>query len=255
MVFRQCLYVCVFAGGGGGIMRWKDTCWQIIWPSVWAGTLHAKVNRPINYKRQAPSPSAAHCLVYSCWPVRTADILFRARRFVIGRGHTAQTLTRATLEPLSHPSTSTSHRLGPDNTRTVLMLERSCVRYREHKYGLTPGMRLDAARSTEHLLHQFSIKNTQIIAMVEHWYPQRHPTTKKKGLDCPKEGFFCINSQTTMWLNLQNFRFIKKNKTDFCNINKKHAMTQQKVYNQATNQTRFDLLTKKWAHENSQKSH
>lgn len=144
--------------------EWKDTCWQIIWPSVWATTLHAKVSCPINYKRQASQPSCTHCLIYPHWPVHTADILFWALRLVIGSGHTTQTLTRATLEPLSHPSTSASHRLRLDNAYTVLTFKCSCVGHREHEYGSTPGLSLNAARSKDPLLLRHYAHVLKIIA-------------------------------------------------------------------------------------------
>lgn len=111
------------------IMKWKDACWQIVWPSIWATTLHAKASCPINYKQQASELSCTHCLVYPSWPVCTADILFWALKFVIGGGHTTHTLTRATLEPLSHMPTSTLNRVHLDNTYTVLTLKCSLWRW------------------------------------------------------------------------------------------------------------------------------
>lgn len=141
-----------FLKGGGDISEWKDTCWQIIWPSVWATTLHAKLSCPINYKRHASRPSCTHCLIYPRWPVHTADILFWALRLVIGSGHTTQTLTWGTLEPLSHPSTSASHKLRLDNTHSVLTFKCSCVGHWEHESGSTPGMSLNTARSKDLLL-------------------------------------------------------------------------------------------------------
>lgn len=57
-----CECVCLCFLGANEIMGWKDTCWQIIWPSVWAATLHGKVSHAINYKRRASWASSAHTL-------------------------------------------------------------------------------------------------------------------------------------------------------------------------------------------------
>lgn len=101
----------------------------------------AKSVMPLIIRGGRPERAArTHCLIYPRWPVHTADILFRPLRLVIGAGHTTQGLTWTTLEPLSHPSTSTSHGLWLHNTQTVLTLKKAPVfGPREYEHGSTPG--------------------------------------------------------------------------------------------------------------------
>lgn len=110
----------------GEIAEWKDTCWQIIWPSVWATTvLHATVSCPINYKRQASQPGCAHC------PHLSPLTHSHSRHFVSGgcrtcnwrRPHSADLNTGhfgASQPPINIRLT---HRPRPDNTHTVLTFQ------------------------------------------------------------------------------------------------------------------------------------
>lgn len=112
---------------------------------------------PLIIRGRHPNRAAHTAPIYPRWPIHTADILFRgAARLVIGGGHTAQTLTRATLEPLSRPSTSGSHTGLVPTTRTLFRhFKCSCVRTREHRRGPTPGFSANtaAARPEDHPLH------------------------------------------------------------------------------------------------------
>lgn len=151
---EQSLCVC-----WGEIAEWKDTCWQIIWPSVWATTeLHATVSCPINYKRQASQPGCAHC------PHLSLLTHSHSGHFVSGgretcnwqRPHSADLNTGhfgASQPPVNIRLTHTG--LVP-TTRTLFWhFKCSCVRTREHRCGPTPGISANtaAARPEDPPLH------------------------------------------------------------------------------------------------------
>lgn len=120
----------------GEIAQWKDTCWQIIWPSVWATTeLHARVSCPINYKRQASQPGSAHC------PHLSPLTRSHSRHFVSGgretcnwrRPHSTDLNTGhfgAFQPPVNIRLAHRGHR--PDNTHTVRAFSNAPVFGREN---------------------------------------------------------------------------------------------------------------------------
>ena len=158
----MCVCVCFVCGGGGSWGEWTHV-----------DKSYSHQSGPPHYMPKSVVPLITRGRHPNCTP-HTAPFIptdrftqqtfcFRAARLVIGSGHTTQTLTPATLEPLSHPSTSTSHRHGLHNAHTVPMLKWSSVGRWGAEYGTTPGMSPKAERTKDPLLLRHDVYPLKVI--------------------------------------------------------------------------------------------
>lgn len=126
----------------GGIVGRKDTCWQIVWSSVWVTTLISKSVLPLIMRGRRPNRAPHTTSFIPTDRFAQQTFCFRALWLVFGGGHTTQTLTRATFEPLSHTSTSTSHTGWASTTHALFWpLNAHVFGQRGHRCGSTPGMK------------------------------------------------------------------------------------------------------------------